>query len=959
MKIIFVVYINAIFWSISIQPLYAQLEITYEKEEHVHRLDGQLSRIYKTWQTDRRVLAKKALQALGAQTDQSDRIKVVLVPESGKQSSTIDASAFMDLHVDIFLQSRYLMEVMAPVASLEKLTKVQGVGFVRLPFVPSLNAVVTEGYELIQASNYSFNGFTGKGVKVGVIDIGFAGVPNLQAQGELPNLQYRDFTRTGIFSGDEVHGAACAEIIHDIAPDAELYLYKVNSLASWELATNTAIQEGIDILSVSLGISTDGIGDGKGVACDFVDDAFANNVLWVNAAGNSARNIATQYFLDTDGDGFHNFTENSNVIWLENVRTGDQIQGLLAWDDGPLTEYNYDLFLVARRLDGSLVVANSSTIVQYQEPPYDGLYFDVSEALEYGFAVAHDQGAKNFRFRLESSVDWHTFKDYEPRFETISVPGDAVGSLTVGALHPNEWLSGSVATYSSRGPTLDGRKKPDLVGPAGVRTLSYNLRPYNGTSAATPHVAGAAALLKSSNPIYYTAKNLYDALTRSVVDMGDFGKDNEYGAGRLDLSLLPTGRPNLSLSLQKLDFGALVSGSEQTLDLGFVNSGNATLVVNDIFTSPSDYQIVPSNFEVPPGRSAKVTITFKPQSLGDRSGTATIVSNLPDLPRIKIPINAQSVVVPPIPEPQISVSNALVAFGSISLGEATTTNRIVMNFGDAPLTINSITSTNNQISIVPNQLTIPAKTSRNISIRYQPSRPGALSSQITINSTDPNSPTFSIPVSGLGLQVSNQTFSVLASVVGQSQKSEYEITDVGLVEIQIHGQQISGAIGFRSQFTYDAAKMEYAGFEIGSGIPNGHSPGPYFPTGEGTVEVMGGAFGSQMSQSDAPLGTVRFRAKEAFDRGSITMQQVRIRRSGAFEVFDNDVVLNFIKKATTGIPSDFDQDGSVGFSDFLAFAASFSSRRGDASFVEAHDLDHSGDIGFSDFIIFAGNFGKS
>ena len=107
----------------------------------------------------------------------------------------------------------------------------------------------------------------------------------------MPNLSYRDFTRKGIFEqgslseSAKIHGSACAEIVHDIAPDAEIQLYKVDNLVSLENAKDAAIQDGMDIVTVSLGWDVPtGFGDGTGLACDIVDDAFQNNVLWVNAS---------------------------------------------------------------------------------------------------------------------------------------------------------------------------------------------------------------------------------------------------------------------------------------------------------------------------------------------------------------------------------------------------------------------------------------------------------------------------------------------------------------------------------------------------------------------------------------------------------------------------------------------------------------------------------------------------
>ena len=61
----------------------------------------------------------------------------------------------------------------------------------------------------------------------------------------------------------------------------------------------------------------------------------------------------------------------------------------------------------------------------------------------------------------------------------------------------------------------------------------------------------------------------------------------------------------------------------------------------------------------------------------------------------------------------------------------------------------------------------------------------------------------------------------------------------------------------------------------------------------------------------------------------------------------------------TGPFPDFDEDGVVGFADFLQFAGRFGAERGDETYQDRFDLDGDGSIGFPDFVIFAGNFGKA
>ena len=929
--------------------------IEYVKVQHPPKLEGVLARIQKNWAAQKRALAKATARQYGAAKIVGENITVVLEPRPGRLSESIDFAALSDLGVSIVAQSQHLVKVSAPIDALEQMTRVDGVQFVRLPIEPNLHEVVSEGVERIKAQVYSNRGFTGRGIKVGVIDIGFAGVPELKRRGELPqNLSPRDFTKATnaeIFEGDEVHGSACAEIVHDIAPNAEIQLYKVGDDVDLEIAKDAAIQQGLDIVTVSLGWNVAfGFGDGTGRLCNIVDDAFQNNVLWVNAAGNEARSKISVRLHDPDANQYHNFEGGNEIVTLKNVHVGDKVRAVLTWNEWDLTSHDYDLLLVRTGTGESVEIVERADTRQQKSPPIEFLEFDVRESGTYGLAIWRASDAKATLLKLYSPS--HELDGPVSIAGSLSSPADARGALTVGALYHRNWMTGPIESYSSQGPTIDGRIKPDLVAPADVLTVSYGADGYFGTSAATPHVAGAAALLKSSDPVHYNARNLKAALMRSTVDMGNHGPDNVYGHGRLDLSLRPPGdRPVMELSRHVLDFGAVLLGSSQTLNLGIVNTGPSSLVITRILLPSGDFGLSRSSFPVAPGRNERVSVTFSPRSEGDRSGEMTILSNLP---RTSVALRARGVRQPVVPVPRIALDASRRDFGSVDVGSTNSMTVTVTNSGDAALSITDIVASDERVGVSPTQLTIPAKQNGYFTLHFQPDRAGDLSARVTVHSNDANAPAVSFPVTGRGRQ--SQTTSFTLSLVPDASENQgvYVAPANGVIAVAIHGQRVRDAIGFRALFDFDAPSLAYAGFSIGDDVPNGHSPGPHHPDSS-SVEVMAASFGSRIKQPSANLGTVRFRASDTFRTGEIRLRYARIRRAGRFETFANPVVLRFSRQR--GPRADFDGDGTVGFGDFLQFATRFGLSRGDAGYEARYDLDGNGAIGFSDFLIFAARFG--
>jgi subtilisin family serine protease len=116
---------------------------------------------------------------------------------------------------------------------------------------------------------------------------------------------------------------------------------------------------------------------------------------------------------------------------------------------------------------------------------------------------------------------------------TINAPADADSMLAIGAV----WSDGSIASFSSWGPTYDGRIKPEVCA-RGVSTVCANpgttttFTTANGTSLSCPLAGGCAAVILSAHPAW-TPMQVREALMRTASNRAC--PNNTYGWGIIDL----------------------------------------------------------------------------------------------------------------------------------------------------------------------------------------------------------------------------------------------------------------------------------------------------------------------------------------------------------------------------------------------------------------------------------------
>ncbi len=480
------------------------------------------------------------------------------------------------------------IEAHVPPALLGAASELPGVRRVDTVIPPqpqSLGSVVSQGVELHHADAWHRMGYRGQGVKVGVIDTGFQGFSELQG-GELPrNVTARCYfdpeaakTPSSLLADCEqapceeiecVHGTAVSDTVVDVAPEVELYIANPMSFGDLRDAADWMVEQGVQVINMSLGWIALGPGDGTSPfslsALRSVDAAVSGGITWVNAAGNSARGVWYGTFSDPDADGIHNFAPQDigNSFFLPYVADSPRastVTGFMRWDDswgGADCDLDLHLMRAIPSPDNDILIASDV----YVE---DGGANDIPLALvQFRATSISDQGIYYLAITKNDCNDepaWIQLTAWAASDLQYYSPGHQIGSpaesrnpgmLAVAATH--YWDTNTIASYSSRGPAIDGRTKPDITGIACGRSAvypSYSPRSapevtcwFGGTSQASPHLAGLAALVKQRLPDA-TPSQVARFMKQNAQERGLAGPDNTWGHG---FAILPD--PSLEVKI--------------------------------------------------------------------------------------------------------------------------------------------------------------------------------------------------------------------------------------------------------------------------------------------------------------------------------------------------------------------------------------------------------------------------
>jgi hypothetical protein len=477
---------------------------------------------------------------------------------------------------------RGLIQALLPAAAAERVAAEPSVRYVRPARADHPEIVAGEGVGVTGAGTWHAAGALGVGARVGVIDGDFLGYRQRQASGDLPpTLVTQNYCPAGLENGlGEGHGTAVAEIVHEVAPAAQLYLICAGTQVEKGLALEYAKAQGIRVVNNSSGAFNTGRGDGSGgpgTAEGLVADARTSGILWVNSAGNYAQRHWSGAFADTDGDGAHNYTptdEGNTFV----IPAGGTVTVYLKWDAWPVTGQDFDLYLV---LSASNAIAAASTSDQTgSQPPTEALAYTntTGSAQTYFIGIVRWSGSAAPRLDVFALGDVAGGLEYVVPEGSLSDYASSPQSFAAAAIC---WQNSQLEPYSSRGPTVDGRVKPDISGPDSVSSATYGAfsgcggSGFTGTSAAAPHAAGAAALVQAANPAF-GPDQLQGFLEGRAADLGPPGRDIFFGAGRLSLGAAPL--PPISCSPRpRVTITAVPAGGRLAVTVGVTDAANRLL----------------------------------------------------------------------------------------------------------------------------------------------------------------------------------------------------------------------------------------------------------------------------------------------------------------------------------------------------------------------------------------------
>jgi hypothetical protein len=497
--------------------------------------------------------------------DGDGRVQVYVVSAGDSDSTARDVRG-LGGEVQRLDPAAGLIQAEVPIKELEALGSRASVRFVRSPDYAVLQAgsATTQGDAILKAVQTRTNWTVdGTGVRVGVISDGVGGLGTSQASGDLGPV---NTTTCNVIPGSDPQlsgseGTAMLEIVHDLAPGAELWFGHF-----WTGTTVLDFNAAVDCLALNTDVVVDDVGffnvgpyDGTSVISANTSTELDNNAnrirVYSTSVGNSAERHYQEAYVACSGGTEHQFQATGSTADQGAfgprcdtplfVPAGGMIRLFLEWNDPFGASCNdYDMYLYGHDT-ANLITSSFAEQSCFQNPVEAIVWQNTGGDTLVDVVIDNFQGLQDPR-----TFDLFTLGAF-PNFVTpgssVSNQSDAGGGvISVGAIHASDPGNDTIASYSSLGPTNDGRTKPDVtaIDCVSITGAGGFPNPFCGTSAAAPHIAGIAALLLHCRPALKSGEPgdnpsadrtaLRNGILNFAVGLGAPGVDNVYGSGRAD-----------------------------------------------------------------------------------------------------------------------------------------------------------------------------------------------------------------------------------------------------------------------------------------------------------------------------------------------------------------------------------------------------------------------------------------
>lgn len=379
-------------------------------------------------------------------------------------------------------------------------------------------------------------------VKVAVLDKGFKGIHPAREDGRrfLPKSAevidaYAKATEDVRLDDEDPHGTHMAHLIWAMTGYQEegpkFRLYNANGPENFLLAVEDLLKWKPDVVVFSQNWETFGNFDGTGFIDQAVKEVTDEGIIWLNAAGNDGGNIyngPVNLVKTENDDQFLKFDSKSDNTWylrFKNLVDENQVTITLSWNsfdpgyEAKGTDKDLDLSLFVQQPGAKSKRLATSKLTQTKEKTgkedetiharerisvtlpadKDNYYLLAVNAKDADKAALFDP--KKDRIRVTIRGNKGSFYDEDKKKNVgaidfvdatdtgeIPVPADGSG-LAVGDLTAN----------SAKGPTVDGRGKPDIIMQKNNVTFS-DRQGFFGTSYANAYLGGIVALLRAAEP---------------------------------------------------------------------------------------------------------------------------------------------------------------------------------------------------------------------------------------------------------------------------------------------------------------------------------------------------------------------------------------------------------------------------------------------------------------------------